>query len=114
MHELSICQALLTQLETLAVQHQARQVAQIVVKIGPLGGVEPDLLAQAFTIARMDTIADSAELILETLPVRIRCQQCGAESDVPANHLCCHACGDWRTQLLSGDELLLARVEFIL
>jgi len=114
MHELSICQALLSQLETLAVQHQARQVARVVVKVGPLGGVEPDLLAHAFTIARVDTVAAEAELVLETLAVRIRCQQCGAESEVPANHLCCSACGDWHTQLLSGDELLLARVEFII
>jgi hydrogenase nickel incorporation protein HypA/HybF len=113
MHELSICQALLTQVEALAVQHQAQRVCLIVVQVGPLGGVEPDLLSHAFTIARAGTVAADAELVLETLPVRIRCQQCGAESEVEANHLCCNACGDWHTQLLSGDELLLARVELI-
>jgi hydrogenase nickel incorporation protein HypA/HybF len=113
MHELSICQALLTQVETLAAQHQAQQVTRIVVRVGPLGGVEPDLLAHAFTVARAGTVAAEAELVLETLPVRIRCQQCGVESEVEANHLCCRACGDWHTQLLSGDELLLAQVELI-
>lgn len=113
MHELSLCQALLTQVETLARQHQAQKVSRIVVQVGPLGGVEPDLLSHAFTIARAETVAAEAELVLEMLPVRIRCQQCNTESEVEANHLCCRVCGDWHTQLLSGDELLLASVELI-
>lgn len=111
MHELSICQALLTQVETLATQHRARRVERIVVQVGPLGGVEPDLLAYAFTLARVGTVAEEAELILETLPVRVHCPQCGAESEVKANQLCCGVCGDWQTRLLSGDELLLSKIE---
>ena len=38
------------------------------------------------------------------------CGECGKESEVPANRLVCEHCGDWRTQLLSGDELMLERV----
>ena len=113
MHELSVCQDLLTQVTTLATQHQASQVALIVVQIGPLGGVVPELLEQAFTLAKVATVAEAAELILETLPVRVRCQRCGAESEVPPNCLTCKNCGDWQTQLISGDEMLLARVELV-
>jgi hydrogenase nickel incorporation protein HypA/HybF len=114
MHELSICQSLLTQVTQLAREHQAQQVAQIVVQIGPLSGIVPELLAQAFTIASADTVAHSAELILETLPVRVRCLSCGGETEVDANRLICAHCGDWQTQLISGDEMLLTKIEFIL
>jgi hydrogenase nickel incorporation protein HypA/HybF len=115
MHELSICQSLLIQVAQLAKDHQAQQVAQIVVQIGPLSGIVPELLAQAFTIARADTVAHSAELILEILPVRVRCLLCGAETQVvDANRLICAHCGDWQTQLISGDEMLLTKIEFIL
>lgn len=113
MHELSVCQDLLTQVTALAVQYQASQVALIVVQIGPLGGVVPELLEQAFTLAKVATVAESAELILETLPVRVRCQSCGVESEVLPNCLICPNCGDWQTQLISGDEMLLARVELV-
>lgn len=113
MHELSVCQDLLTQVTTLATQHQASQVALIVVQIGPLCGVVPELLEQAFTLAKIATVAESAELILETLPVRVRCQRCEAESEVLPNCLICKNCGDWQTQLISGDEMLLARVELV-
>lgn len=113
MHELSICQALLTQIEALAAHHQAQQVARIKVQIGPLAGVEPHLLTQAFTLAQAGTIAAQAELVLETLPVRVRCQTCEKESETSPNRLICHHCGDWHTELLSGDEMLLASVELM-
>lgn len=111
MHELSICQALMTQVESVAAQHQATKVTSITVQIGVLSGVVPDLLAQAFTIARAGTVAEQAELITETLPIKVRCRQCGAETEASANRLLCGVCGDWQTQLISGEELLLASVE---
>ncbi len=110
-HELSICQALMSQVETIAAQHQAGKVTCITVQIGVLSGVVPELLTQAFTIARAGTIAEQARLITETLPIKIRCRQCGAETEACANRLLCGECGDWQTQLISGEELLLASVE---
>ncbi|MBW9265864.1 MAG: hydrogenase maturation nickel metallochaperone HypA [Candidatus Thiodiazotropha sp. (ex. Lucinisca nassula)] len=111
MHELSVCQAMLAQVEAIAKRENASQVIRIVIHIGPLSGVVPELLQQAFTIARAGSIAAEAELETALQLVRVRCQQCGAECDVSANRLICCECGDFRTQLISGDELLLASVE---
>jgi hydrogenase nickel incorporation protein HypA/HybF len=111
MHELSLCQALLSQVETLATQHHAQQIISITVRLGPLGGVVPELLEQAFTLAREGTVAARAHLILETLPIRVHCQSCGADSEARPNNLICGVCGDWHTKLLSGDEMLLTSVE---
>lgn len=113
MHELAICQALLQQVEGLARQHDASAVGRISVQIGPLSGVEPRLLREAFTVARAGSYAETAELVLEVLPVRVRCAACDAESDVTPNRLLCRACGSPRTRLIGGDELLLRRVEFL-
>lgn len=111
MHELSVCQALLAQVEQLARQHQAQRVERIVLRIGPLAGVEPRLLQDAFPLARAGSVAADAELVIETLPLTVRCQRCGAETAAQPNRLICGSCGDWHTQLISGDELLLASVE---
>lgn len=111
MHELSVCQALLTQVENLARERNASQVLSVSLGIGPLSGVEPALLSQAWPLAAAGTVADNAELRIEERPVRVRCSQCGEESDATANRLLCARCGDWRTQLLSGDDLLLLQVE---
>jgi hydrogenase nickel incorporation protein HypA/HybF len=111
MHELSVCQGMLQQLEDIAHEHQANAITLVRLQIGPLSGVEPQLLQQAFPIATAGTIAEGAELVTENLPVKVKCRECGAESDVTPNKLVCTACGGWHTQLLSGDELLLASVE---
>ena len=114
MHELSICQAMLQQVEAIAAQRQARGVTSITIRIGPLSGVEPDLLQHAFPMARAGTVAAEARLIVERLPIRVRCEQCDAETEATPNRLLCGACGDWHTRLVSGDEMLLASVELLL
>jgi hydrogenase nickel incorporation protein HypA/HybF len=113
MHELSLCQALIEQVEKVAADHRANAVAVIVLRIGPLAGVEPELLKQAFTIACSGTIADGAELRIAHERVRVRCKTCGAESEALPNRLPCGVCGDWRTTVVGGDALLLERVELV-
>lgn len=111
MHELSICQALITQLDEIARENKAQNVVSIRLQIGPLSGVEAPLLKNAFPIAAAGTIAEQATLELETVPIRIRCLRCNAESEASINQLVCGACGDYHTELISGDEMLLASVE---
>ncbi|HDP89717.1 MAG TPA: hydrogenase maturation nickel metallochaperone HypA [Thioalkalivibrio sp.] len=113
MHELSVCQSVISQVEQVARAHDATGVSLVQLSIGPLSGVEPALLAQAFPIAQAGTLAEGAVLELESLPIRVRCRSCGAETDAAANRLLCGACGDWQTTIISGDELLLTRVELI-
>jgi len=113
MHELSVCQALINQLEALAGEQRAERVLSLVVAIGPLSGVEAGLLKQAYPVAAAGTLAEDAELELEDRPIRVHCRTCGEDSDATANRLLCGSCGDWRTDLLSGDELVLTRVEFV-
>lgn len=113
MHELAICQSILSQVETLAQQHQAKQIVEITLKIGLLAGVESELLKQAFPLAAAGSCAENAELKIENIPVKVKCSQCNTESEVQPNRLLCQSCGDWRTKVISGDEMLLARIEFL-
>ncbi len=113
MHELSICRQMMIQINEIAGQNQASAVVSVTLKIGPLSGVEARLLKQAFPFATAQTVAENAQLIIEELPVRVRCRHCGSTSSTAANKLLCRQCGDHRTQLLSGDEMLLASVELV-
>jgi hydrogenase nickel incorporation protein HypA/HybF len=113
MHELAVCAALIEQVERVALEQRARRVELIGIAIGPLSGVEPQLLEQAYPLAAAGTLAEDATLRIEDMPVRVHCEACGQDSDAVANRLVCAHCGNWRTSLLSGDELLLTRVEII-
>ena len=111
MHELAVCQALMEQVEQIAVQNAAESVARIVLQIGPLSGVEAELLKQAFPIASAGTLAADCVLDIRIQPIQVRCDVCGMISAATVNNLVCGECGDWHTSLVSGDEMLLQTVE---
>ncbi|MDP2026916.1 hydrogenase maturation nickel metallochaperone HypA [Sulfuriferula sp.] len=113
MHELSVCQALVNQVVEIAQQNSAHTVQVITLHIGPLSGVEPALLVNAFPLAAAGTVAASAQLVIEPQPLRVHCQTCGADTEATPNRLLCGICGDYHTQLISGDELLLANLELL-
>ncbi len=111
MHELSICQSVLAEVERVATDNNAADVHQIVIAVGALCGVEVSLLARAFQVARMGTIAERALLKIESLPVIVWCEACALETAAAPNALLCARCGTWQVVLKSGAELLLKRVD---
>jgi len=111
MHELAVCQSLMSQVQQIAQREQAERITRILLSIGPLSGVEAMLLKDAFPIAAAGTVAEGAQLDVQQQAVQVKCLSCGAESQATANRLLCAACGDYRTQLISGDEMLLMSVE---
>lgn len=122
MHELAVAQALVEQVGAVIDQHQAShdndasssdawRATSIRVRIGPLAGVVPELLATAFPLAAAGSRMEHAELDFTLAPIKVRCQTCGMETEAAMNRLLCGACGDWHTQIISGDELLLESVE---
>lgn len=111
MHELAVAQALVEQVNGVIRQHHASSASLIRVRIGPLAGVVPELLGSAFPLAAAGSRMEHAVLDLVAAPIRVRCQTCGMETEAAMNRLVCGACGDWHTQVISGDELLLESVE---
>ncbi len=111
MHELSVCQALVHQLEAVSAANGGGAVELVRLRIGPLSGVEAPLLRRAFPLATAGTIAEGAELVIETAGVIVQCNECGARTDALPNRMLCGACGGFRVRMISGDEMLLASVE---
>jgi len=111
MHELAICQSLISQLDDIAGEYPDKLITVVHLQIGPLSGVVPELLRDAFPIASAGTAAARAELQFHNTEVRVHCPQCGEDSEVDSNNLTCRACGNWQTELTAGDELILQQVE---
>lgn len=111
MHELSVCLALMSQVNRIATEHEANRVEKIVLRIGPLSGIEAALLKNAFPLASAGTVAEDAELVIDHSPVVVECTTCHATSEVVPNRLLCGACGDFRTRVISGEEMTLVSLE---
>lgn len=99
------------QVGQIARERGARRVLSVTLSIGPLSGVEAELLEQAWPIANAGTAAEGSRLAIEQAPVTVRCSECGETTSATPNNLVCGACGSWKTALQSGDELLLVSLE---
>lgn len=111
MHELSVCIGLLEQVERIARDREGMTVSRLCIKLGPLSGIEPQLLRHAYPLAAAGGVAQHAELTIDASDVIVHCSQCGADSHVAPNRLLCSTCGDFRTRIVTGDEMILERVE---
>jgi hydrogenase nickel incorporation protein HypA/HybF len=106
MHELSIAEAIVAAAVEEAEARGATCVMSVHLRIGALSAVVPDALAFGFEIARSGTIAASATLDVEMLPVRIHCPDCDSETELPGlGGLRCGRCNRACADVRQGREL---------
>jgi hydrogenase nickel insertion protein HypA len=111
MHEYSVVQALLEQIEDIAEQNEATKVTKIIVKIGVMSGIEAHLLEIAFNTFKEKTICDGAEFVMNLQPLRIRCKNCHTESNLEKIHYCCPECQSTDVDVIDGEDMFLMSLE---
>ena len=110
MHEESLVRSLLKQVEDLARQHHAIMVEEIEVEVGPLTGVEPLLLQDAFERLKMYFRWPHAALSVLQVELEVSCCDCHCESQIQDFRFLCHQCGSASLQILRGDAFRLLNV----
>ena len=111
MHEYSIVQSLLNSCEENAKANDAEKVTKVVVKIGVMSGVEPDLLQTAFDTFKEETICSEAQFIINLQPILIRCHKCEEESTLEKNEYNCPKCKSVELDVIDGEEMYLMQLE---
>ena len=76
MHESSLVETLLRQVDAIAAEHHATQVTQVRIEVGLLSGVEPILMSEAFERLKLGTMCREAVLAIEDIGLTCRCQSC--------------------------------------
>ena len=111
MHEYSIVQSLLDSCEDHAKANNATKITKVVVKIGTMSGVEPDLLKIAFDTFKEDTICKEAQFVMNIQPVLIRCKNCSKESTLKKSQYSCPRCQSTDITIIDGEEMFLMQLE---
>lgn len=111
MHELSLVASVFEVLEEEAGKHGARRVLSVVLRVGVMSGVVPDLLESAFETYKKGTIAETARLEIVAVPVKLRCPGCGGEAVREDSDFSCAACGSRRVEIVEGRDLFVERIE---
>lgn len=111
MHELSIAQALVEQVERVVLAEGAQCANKVMIAVGALSGADPEALRGAFPLVAEGTSAEAAELIIEVVAARVRCLACGSETVAENYFVGCAVCGSRDVELVSGRELTITSVE---
>jgi len=111
MHELSIAQALVEQVEAAATKEHAQRVVRVVIAVGALSGVDPEALRSLFPLVAEGTVTADAELVVEPVKARVRCRVCACEEVAQTSFIRCTACGSRDVELVAGRELHIKTVE---
>ena len=111
MHEVSVIQSLLDQVQRYSEEYELVRVTKVIVRIGDLVSICKDSLRFAFDAVSPGTVAEGAEFVMESVPGRIKCRCCGFETD--AGHLRqfeCSRCGG-AVFIVAGREFDLQTIE---
>jgi len=112
MHEASIAISLLETVSGLCQQEGYNSIESVRLKVGRAAGILPDALLFAFDVAKADTIAKKAELIIEYVPLGGYCCACGSEFESEERYIyACPACKSTRIKITRGDELQIIDME---
>ncbi len=111
MHELSLAEAVNNTIKELCERSAWTRVRRIVLKVGHMRQVDPELLLFAFDVVSKGTLSEGAELSVLELPVVFKCNACGENVTSEATAFICLNCGSADVELLSGMELTIESME---
>ncbi|RMH69889.1 MAG: hydrogenase maturation nickel metallochaperone HypA [Gemmatimonadetes bacterium] len=113
MHEYSLMQALMDKTIEIAAEHGHPKVERIKLQIGELQHIVPDILEFAFEVMAKGTIAETADLVWDVVPVKIKCQQCHTEFEPHDVFWVCPQCESSGGEIKQGDEFILESITFV-
>ena len=89
------------------------RVERVNLKVGKLAAVVPESLHFCFQIAAQDTPLCDADLNIEHIPVKIRCENCHIEWTAYEPVFVCRKCNGTSVKMLSGRELDITSIEVV-
>ena len=112
MHELSIVEALIDQVEKeLDRVGQKGRVLRLELSIGRLSGVNPESVRFAFGLLASGTIVADAEIVIEEPKAVCRCHVCNARTEIDDLVLECPKCAAADITVENGREMTLQTIE---
>ena len=111
MHELAITESILNIARKAAEEHHVSRIREIRLKLGEYSGVVPSCVQYYFDVISRGTPAEGACLLMERIPLVMRCRGCGWEGTVDKLHIHCHSCGGTDLEMIHGREFYVESLE---
>jgi hydrogenase nickel incorporation protein HypA/HybF len=111
MHELSLCESIVTILEAEAKRQSFSRVKHIWLEVGAFSGVEPEAMRFCFSAVANGTLAEAAVFEIVPRPGQATCLDCGGSVALTERYDPCPLCGSQLLQVTGGEELKIKELE---
>jgi hydrogenase nickel incorporation protein HypA/HybF len=111
MHEIRLASELAGIVTEVAVRENLKRVSQVNLQFGEMIQVVPDIFRFAFNVAVAGTCAEDAEVNIETVPITLRCKDCGEESIISDLVFRCANCLSADLEIVHGKEMVIKSLE---
>jgi len=110
MHELSMAEAIVETVLDVAKKNDAQEVVEVTIEVGKLTMLNPEQLKFLLGVLIEDTLLEDAEIIIEEVPVEIKCRNCEftglANTDGSDHYLAivlCPKCDERNVEILKSE-----------
>ena len=107
MHELSLVYGICDVINQKVIEYGANRVVQVRIVAGELAGIEDLTMKSCFEMLALGSPAEGAEMIIERLPIKVRCRKCGNVYETVIPFSKCSDCGNESIEIISGNELYI-------
>ena len=111
MHELSMAEAIVETVLDVAKKNDAQEIVEVTIEVGELTMLNPEQVKFLLGVLAEDTLIEGAEIIIEDVPVEIKCRNCEftglANTDGSDHYLAivlCPKCDERNVEILKGRE----------
>lgn len=111
MHEMGITQGILAASFVSAEEAGAERITEIRISIGELTEIVEFALQFAFESLTPGTMAEGATLVVNQVPAKSHCNDCGADYFHDRFEMVCAECGSMFVTLLQGREMQIDSIE---
>ena len=111
MHETSIAENMLRQINIEAEKQNARPIA-VKISCGILNAINDEVLGFAFEAITKGTLCEGIKLAVEHKPLMAKCNKCNKNYEVEFSNPVCPVCQIEDFELLPDAPLILEEIEF--
>ncbi|MFX4263420.1 hydrogenase maturation nickel metallochaperone HypA [Pelotomaculum propionicicum] len=94
-----------------AKEEHARKAKRLVLQLGQLSALVPELVEACYPAAVTGTLLENAELKIEVIPANGLCLKCRRVFNAVEKEFRCPECGSEEWDLLSGKEIIIKEIQ---
>lgn len=116
MHELPVIESLFDLCMRHASTNNASKVVSVTLRIGEASDLQDEWIQRYFDYLCKDTIIAGAKLIIDRVPLMVRCKECSEEFHVDlrkVQQVLCPKCGEMKFEYVSGREYSVDSMEIV-